>query len=826
MKIERRSSCFHGRICDEILHGISEQNCSYQISILTTCHLVTTKPPSNPPRSSETTVQPAETETAVQPTETETAVQPAETETAVQPAETETAVQPAETETAVQPAETETAVQPAETETAVQPAETETAVQPAETETTVQPATQPTDAEQPAAHLSTMRLSDVFESHLFELREEDTIRIQDQLQRWKSSEGAASFWKRIFQYARLHTISLKALGTAAIAVSKQRRINRSHNRAGRPSIVKVLVKSLFKNIGTDANFRAALALCMKCGSMEDLINTIRRHVEVPELGYGILPCMTVIKKSTKLTMRYFIGICKPEKCFSGWRVNLVLAVKLAVFMRWGSPDLNGVLVDIWGDGAECGDIDQTRLCFRILGGPGDAALGCSPKVPVARVSAQSARAAVCFCVYRGKDSRYALEQNVGFETVGDQTTGWLFQQTSALMEQGVKLTYSGDSPFLYRLVTEVSSDAGAQFPTNLALYFGTAETPLPEECDVGGYRTKLTNLPFISGVPVTSLAKFDDVRCVVPDVTHMASRCVESDIHKMGQMIAKHAHPYQTEAIRKFERNLTRREVKKPFEFKITFKGGFVNNVAPVKISYGRAALTAIADKEEFFAMDPDMPDLYEGVWRDQIVFGQGLLSNSANVLRKIHPGVFNKPNPDTPTVPGKLISIYDASELLRKGLNRCIIMLRGSKDDFNNNEFEKWAETYYQASILLFTVKGLTPYKLKMLIFPQLINGGFIRSAWDHMCEGLEKSNHTSHGNFHGKTLRGGGTQNSQDPKFLELFFSFARHFATDEDHTFMETVQSACNAVFDDMRQGASNIKVIVFLCTIITHQNLYFL
>ena len=36
---------------------------------------------------------------------------------------------------------------------------------------------------------------------------------------------------------------------------------------------------------------------------------------------------------------------------------------------------------------------------------------------------QSSDSVFCFAAYRGKDSRYALEQNVGYEKIGDQTSG-------------------------------------------------------------------------------------------------------------------------------------------------------------------------------------------------------------------------------------------------------------------------------------------------------------------------------------------------------------------------------------------------------------------
>ena len=56
-----------------------------------------------------------------------------------------------------------------------------------------------------------------------------------------------------------------------------------------------------------------------------------------------------------------------------------------------------------------------------------------------------------FSAYRGKDSRFAMEQNVGPSVVGIQASGWLYNMTLNLSNEGVHLTYSGDSPFLMKL---------------------------------------------------------------------------------------------------------------------------------------------------------------------------------------------------------------------------------------------------------------------------------------------------------------------------------------------------------------------------------------
>ena len=165
-------------------------------------------------------------------------------------------------------------------------------------------------------------------------------------------------------------------------------------------------------------------------------------------------------------------------------------------------------------------------------------------------------------------------------------------------------------------------------------------------------------------------------------------------------------------------------------------------------------------------------------MWCNEIVSGTSdkTVANSIDVLKVLHPNLFTK---EDPKAKGKLsITTLDASELLRKSLNCCITILRSSKESFNVIDFNFWAETYYQTSLLLFAEHGLTPYKLKLVTIPQIVEGNFVVSPWNHICEGLEKSNHHASKDFHSRTMRGGGKMCNHDPLFLESFFSFASSF------------------------------------------------
>ena len=266
----------------------------------------------------------------------------------------------------------------------------------------------------------------------------------------------------------------------------------------------------------------------------------------------------------------------------------------------------------------------------------------------------------------------------------------------------------------------------------------------------------------------------EDVRAVVPDATHMIVRCVERDLKRMAQRIVNDKHPYETDFVRTFEHNLTMREVKKPyFLFGRTTPQNKPGKVSKVSLS-GSEALTAIADDEELQEASNEIKPLYEGVWTTgELVSGTGnsQFGNCVRVLKEKFPRLFQHN--------GGRISMYDASELLRKSLNRCAILLRESKNGLAIEEYSHWAEVYYQTSMLLFDEKGLTPYKLKLVLIPWLVKSGHVESPWFHMCEGLEKSNHHAHKDFQTRTMRGGGRIHHQDPMFLEVCFSFCKFMA-----------------------------------------------
>ncbi len=96
-----------------------------------------------------------------------------------------------------------------------------------------------------------------------------------------------------------------------------------------------------------------------------------------------------------------------------------------------------------------------RVCFRILEDSDTS-------------RAQSSRYVFAFAQFLGKDTRVNMELNLGSDTVVGEK-GWLYRETSALVGLGVKITLSGDTPWLLRLVNGNSSEKKDSL-SNISLY--------------------------------------------------------------------------------------------------------------------------------------------------------------------------------------------------------------------------------------------------------------------------------------------------------------------------------------------------------------------
>ena len=151
---------------------------------------------------------------------------------------------------------------------------------------------------------------------------------------------------------------------------------------------------MFTDRPNDDDFATQIAIALKTGNTNDVIESIRNCFKIDGLGYNIIPSTRTIRSHSSTLMSNFISVCDPELTFSGFRCDLVKTVKYAAYLLFRIEDLENVEIDIWGDGCEIGGVDITRLCFRFLRDVSDS------------VTCQSASVTFCFC---GKLKFYLLK---------------------------------------------------------------------------------------------------------------------------------------------------------------------------------------------------------------------------------------------------------------------------------------------------------------------------------------------------------------------------------------------------------------------------------
>ena len=260
------------------------------------------------------------------------------------------------------------------------------------------------------------------------------------------------------------------------------------------NVLRALAMELFSKRGSTKDFEFCLGIACKTGNVEEVINIIRNRLQLIGLGHNLVPSMRNVQRSTASLVNHFLALCKPQKSFSGFRTDLVACIQLAVFLLFKTENINNVKVDIWGDGCEIGGTEVTNMAFRLLSEDISAqsatSVFCFAGTPFSKIILKSflhkffsqLETKMIFLAYRGKDSRFAMELNLGPSVVGCQESGWLFQQTNQLKNLGAKLTHSGDTPFLHRLILGSGNDLSTDYPSKMALYV-EEERFLPSLCD-------------------------------------------------------------------------------------------------------------------------------------------------------------------------------------------------------------------------------------------------------------------------------------------------------------------------------------------------------
>ena len=103
---------------------------------------------------------------------------------------------------------------------------------------------------------------------------------------------------------------------------------------------------------------------------------------------------------------------------------------------------------------------------------------------------------------------------------GTPTNIMVFSRDNELSELGTRLMYSGDQPFLRRLVLGITKDDAKNFPPRMPLYVEENEGLTHISIDETAKQRTDLKLSFGTQIPSSSFAYFSSVLAVKVDPTH------------------------------------------------------------------------------------------------------------------------------------------------------------------------------------------------------------------------------------------------------------------------------------------------------------------
>jgi hypothetical protein len=180
---------------------------------------------------------------------------------------------------------------------------------------------------------------------------------------WKTDN--VTYWDKIFDFAIKNDISIESLVTSLLKRGTSYK-KKGTNRSKTINYLKILIFGVLNQRGSTEEFRRALVIAWKTGNVPKIIAIIRSHLKIPGVRENPVPSFRSLYTCVSYLKHGFNMICEPERTFTGFRLNLVACVKAQAYIQLGKTQLQGVRVDIWGDGCRMLKKDVTRIVFRII----------------------------------------------------------------------------------------------------------------------------------------------------------------------------------------------------------------------------------------------------------------------------------------------------------------------------------------------------------------------------------------------------------------------------------------------------------------------------
>ena len=594
---------------------------------------------------------------------------------------------------------------------------------------------------------------------------------------------------------------LSPFGFTAALISHRRHMR---IRKKKSKLLVAVLKGIFPRYNDNENI-TRLYMELATGTVKSALTTIRQILTLEGTNATLLPSVKKMEKMAKVVTRDFIMLFNPKRSPTGFYVDLERTARFLLKNLYGTnaASFKGVRFDFWGDAMQRGPHDVTRIGMRILTDNEDDKENPS--------NAQSSSYMFCVASFRGKDSRENLVRNLGsFEEIGG--LGWFYAQTQSLRDQGAILTVTGDSPFLLHLITNINSDS-TKSVSKLPMYIKEVceadiiqiEEEMAEEAgkqnaqdydvrveqpeefkkrvrakgavfssDVDpttGRRTELA-IDLLDEPPTHSLISIPSVQCACPDPLHQLVRIVEVILQRIAQNFYNAG---QERAVKKLERNISKRDVKFPsFTFEVVTGKDRTTKIVSRPSFSGTNALIILADHLN------DMPDavhvgsIFNGVYADDPI-GRIEEGTPAWFLSLIQPQLVSTDNDN--------LQCYRKRQLAEAHLGflrDCFKMLRGraawGEEKITN--YKLAVDSFYLSTLVLFSGESkldFTPYMMKLDLMWRLVKNGHIKHIWNHMGEAGENSHHHAQKLYHAKTMRGGGDFQVQvASEFSDLVFSY----------------------------------------------------
>lgn len=613
---------------------------------------------------------------------------------------------------------------------------------------------------------------------------------------YNPGKGELGFWSDVLRVLTGHGLDLTLAGFVSSITTYSQKCKKSLTRN---NLTPKLLEAVFGTSQISEKLTSIIQLELGSGNARSMHTAIARALNTmaPSNRVRVVPSVRDMRLATVQIRRDFIRFMKPEMTLNGFRVDLVNFVLFVLCTVYGKDSIAGVSMDVWGDCAVIGGKNVTRVGFRLVNVPGSN---------YASQNVNNAAHVFIFCSFVGADKRINLENNLGSSTTLGKP-GFLYNQTKKLIELGAIITCSGDSPFLLRLLTSNLSDSSSSYskmelfvadPTSDMLAknvldplkvgkpkkFRVQDHPdfktnmeaagvvFPQTVHkVSGRRTDLS-IKLIVDLHRDSLICLKNNLCILPDSLHAMCRILEHDLKMHGQFLLDGKC---FRLLQRLVRNVTVRDVR---NFNLVPSEGTSTISQPTITGKQARVILEPAKNLRSNGSSAYVCSIFQGVFTydKRVPCETTIAINAAKVLTELHPSItvdnlhdFDKNGPG--------ISRRALAELHLNSLSNIIQILR--KGSMVIDIYKNWVEMYYQATLLLFGIVGLTSYKLKLDLIWRILSDprSHIVSTRNHLCESGENSHKVSQKEYRSNTMKDGGYDDRHvSPQYSDIMNSWLR--------------------------------------------------